>query len=122
MKKTLTNLGVLLSAMGIAVCGQAFGGESTDPVFRPPLIQQVSAQQTVPAAKPASAVAPPQQVPTSRWDTQEPVQTPEQSTGPVAAGCGQYAVGDLCCAPGCQFIVGVEATFFWPQFSREFLS
>ncbi len=120
MKKSLTKFGMLLTAMGIAASGQAFGGEQTEPVFRPPLIQQVSAQQTVPAAKPAPE--PPQQVPTSRWEAQEPLQTPEQPTGPVAAGCGQYAVGDLCCAPGCQFIVGIEATFFWPQLSRSFLT
>ncbi len=120
MKKSLSKFGMLLTAMGIAASGQAFGGDQTEPVFRPPLIQQVSAQQTVPAAKPAPE--PPQQVPTSRWETQEPIQTPEQPSGPVAAGCGQYAVGDLCCAPGCQFIVGIEATFFWPQLSREFLS
>jgi hypothetical protein len=138
MKTTRKWIYTLTAALGCAVSSPAFGGEFTEPVFRPPLInqasaisqtanpasgvQQVSAQSAVPqATTPAAA---PQQVPTSRWDTQEPIQTPEQPTQPMAAmtpgSCASYDAG--CCYPGCQFIVGVEATFFFPQFSRNFLN
>jgi hypothetical protein len=124
MKTTRKWFSSLIVALGCAAGSQAYGDEATEPVFRPPLIKQVSAQQTVPpaaAAVPAPTATPPQQVPTSRWDAQEPLQTPEQdqplvATGGYTAGCDAY------CAPGVQFIAGVEATFFFPQFSRDFMS
>lgn len=132
MKTTRKWFYTLTAALGCAASSPVFGGEFTEPVFRPPLInqasavQQVSAQQAIPQAT-APAVPPaPQQVPTSRWDAQEPIQTPEQPSQPAAAlapgSCAAYSYGDPCCGPSCQFIVGVEATFFFPQFSREFLN
>ena len=122
MKKTLKSGWARWSwRWGCAASGQAFGGETTEPVFRPPLIKQVSAQQTVQPAVPTPAESPaaePQQVPTSRWDAQEPIQTPEQATWSRDGGCDGM-LSATCYGPGCQFIVGIEATFFWPQFSRD---
>jgi len=114
----------LFAAIGCAAGSSALGGEFTEPVFRPPLIQQVSAQQTIPQAAPSPPTVPatgePQQVPTSRWDAQEPIQTPEAPlTGVGPNGC---AACTTCYDPCLQFVVGVEATMFWPQISRSFLN
>ena len=125
MKTTQKWFCSLIAAIGCAAGSSALGGEFTEPVFRPPLIQQVSAQQTVPAATGAApAVDPaaaPQQVPTSRWDVQEPIQTPENSLT-IAGPNGNCAACTTCYDPCCQFIVGIEATMFWPQISRSFLN
>lgn len=125
MKTTQKWFCSLIAATGCAASSSALGGEFTEPVFRPPLIQQVSAQQTVPPAAPSAPSVPaaeaPQQVPTSRWDMQEPLQTPEGSLA-TAAPDGNCAVCTTCCDPGLQFVVGVEATMFWPQISRSFLN
>ena len=142
MKTTRKWFCTLTAVLGCAASSPVFGGEFTEPVFRPPLInqasaikqvpdvastvQQVSAQSAVPQATATAAPTAPQQVPTSRWDAQEPIQTPEQTGQPVAAmapgSCAAYPCGDDCCYTGCQFIVGVEATFFFPQISRNFLN
>jgi hypothetical protein len=59
------------------------------------------------------------------WDAQEPVTPPPaiqkapNTNGASAAGdCGTC---ESCCMPGFSWIVSVEATFFWPQFNRNFL-
>ncbi len=114
----------LMAAIGCAAGSSALGGEFTEPVFRPPLIQQVSAQQTIPQAAPVppavTETGEPQQVPTSRWDAQEPIQTPEAPlTGVGPNGCSTCTT---CYEPCLQFVVGVEATMFWPQISRSFLN
>lgn len=112
MKTNRQWLSALAAAIGCAVGMPVLGNDSNDgsyqdqSVFRPTLVQQsISAEQ--------------EQVPTSRWDAQEPVQTPEQDVAGIPAGaCAS-------CAPtpdfGLQFIAGIEATFFWPQLSRTFL-
>ncbi len=125
MKTTQKWFCSLTAAIGCAAGSSALGGEFTEPVFRPPLIQQVSAQQTIPQAAPTPPTVPaagePQQVPTNRWDVQEPIQTPESDLS-AAAPNGSCAVCTTCCDPRLQFIVGVEATLFWPQISRSFLN
>jgi hypothetical protein len=112
MKTSRQWLIALTAAIGCGVGMPVLGNESNDgsyqdqSVFRPALVQQ----------SPATAG---EQVPTSRWDAQEPVQTPEQDVPGIPPGaCAS-------CAPtpdfGLQFIAGIEATFFWPQLSRPFL-
>lgn len=60
----------------------------------------------------------------SRWDAPTPP-APEGETveSPIlgAPGCGDCGACESCCTPGFQWIVGVEATFFWPQFNRDLL-
>ncbi len=114
----------LVVAIGCAFGAPASAEESladsyqNQPVFRPPLIRQTAAQvSTSPATADPAA---PQQVPTSRWDIQEPVQTPEQE-GLTVATTGNCASCEIGCGPRLQFIAGVEATFFFPQISRTFL-
>jgi hypothetical protein len=131
MKTSKPWIYALALAVGCTLAVPAYGEEDTSavtqasqPVFRPPLIKQTSAQTPVPPpAQTTAPQPPPQQVPTSRWDAQEPIQTPEQEgAAPGAATAGPYAACPVdCCYPGCQMIVGIEATFFWPQLSRTFL-
>lgn len=101
---------VLSGAAGAPGFGDEVDSDRSGVVFRPPLIQQVAAEQTVP---------------TSRWDTQEPVQTPEQEPGavaPLTGAAGPYAPECVGCTyPGLQWVVGVEEMFLWPQLSRTFL-
>ncbi len=135
MKTSRRTFYALAMAVGCALAAPSFGDDfaadsyQSQVVFRPPLIQQTSAQQPTgqveptetTEAEPASPIpVAPGQVPTSRWDRQEPIQTPEQEA--VAASGGQYVACPTCYGPGCQFIAGIEATFFWPQFSRTFLN
>lgn len=104
MKTSKKWLSALAAALACAFGMPAFGDETNNdsfqgqPVFRPALVQQ--------------------QVPTSRWDAQEPVETPQQDIVPLAP--------DSCvCAEPCDFglrlFAGVESTFFWPQLNRSFL-
>jgi hypothetical protein len=114
MKTNIKWLRAWAVALGCAVSLPAIGNEpegsyQDESVFRPALVQQ-SAPATTPSA------------PTSRWDAQEPVQTPEEDPG----AAGSIPPGAcMTCAPtpdfGLQLIAGIEATFFWPQLSREFL-
>ncbi|MGD9724693.1 MAG: hypothetical protein AB7O59_20655 [Pirellulales bacterium] len=69
---------------------------------------------------------------------EEPVAKPESATESVVAGpstcttgcasgcttgCGScQCVDECCCAPQCSLIASAEATFFWPQFNRGFLT
>ena len=110
MKTNSIVLCAMAAALGCAMSVQGFAGETGDEaydgqgIFRPALVQQ-----SVPPT-----------VPTSRWDAQEPVETPEQESALAtsAAPC------DTCAAPcdfGLQLVAGVEATFFFPQLSRTFL-
>lgn len=103
MKRSKYWLSALAAVLGCAVGVPSFGDETNDeaygqPVFRPALVQQ--------------------QVPTSRWDAQEPVETPELDIAPVPGGTCVCAEP---CGFGLQLIAGVEATFLWPQLSRTFL-
>jgi hypothetical protein len=105
MKTSKYWLSALAAALGCAAGFPCFGDETNDesyqgqPVFRPALVQQ--------------------QVPTSRWDAQEPVETPEQDVlAPVTPGTCVCAEP---CDFGLQLVAGAEATFLWPQLSRTFL-
>ncbi|REK19283.1 MAG: hypothetical protein DWQ37_01440 [Planctomycetota bacterium] len=99
-------------AAGTQAFGEDILDDSSGPVFRPPLIKQVAAEETVPAVPPS--------VPTSRWDAQEPVQTPEgQPITDMGTACDAGCVS--CEYPGLQWVVGIEQTFLWPQLSRTFL-
>jgi hypothetical protein len=60
----------------------------------------------------------------SRWEDPAPPQTVPAVPAPnnaVVSPCGNGGCCESCCAPGFQWIVGVEGTFFWPQFNRTFL-
>lgn len=101
-------LSALVATIGCAVGSPGLADETSNPsydgqgVFRPALVQQSD----------------PPSVPTSRWDAQEPVETPEQDLKPMIDG------NCVCAAPcefGLQLVAGVESTFFWPQISRTFL-
>jgi hypothetical protein len=103
-------LRALAVALGCAISTTGFASDPADEsydgqgIFRPALVQQSS----------------PATVPTSRWDAQEPVETPEQESVPLTSAMPC----DTCAAPcdfGLQLVAGVEATFFWPQLSRTFL-
>jgi hypothetical protein len=103
MKRSKYWLSALAALLGCAVGVPSFGDETSgegygQPVFRPALVQQ--------------------QVPTSRWDAQEPVETPEEDIAPVPGGTCVCAES---CEFGLQLIAGVESTFLWPQLSRTFL-
>ncbi len=114
---------MLSVALTCASSSLTHAADFNEPVFRPPLIQQVSAQQTIAPATPPA----PQPVPTSRWETNESEAVAPAVNKPVAAMApGNFTsfggdCGDACYDPGIQFIAGIEATFFFPQFSREFL-
>lgn len=104
MKTSKFRLSALAAALGCAAGVPCFGDETNEayqgqPVFRPALVQQ--------------------QVPTSRWDVQEPVETPELDVlAPVTPGT---CVCAETCDFGLQLIADVESTFLWPQLSRTFL-
>lgn len=62
----------------------------------------------------------------SRWEDPappQPVPSAENANGngSIVAPCSTGGCVESCCSPGFQWIVGVEGTFFWPQFSRSFL-
>ena len=60
----------------------------------------------------------------SRWDAPTPppaVGETVESPILAAPACGDCSACESSCTPGFQWIVGVEATFFWPQFNRSFL-
>jgi hypothetical protein len=65
-----------------------------------------------------------EQAAVSRWEAQAPPQPMPDSPGPptATAPCGIASGCDACCDPGFQWIGSVEATFFWPQFNRQFLA
>ncbi|MEX0677275.1 MAG: hypothetical protein WD063_09380 [Pirellulales bacterium] len=105
MKTSKYWLSALAAALGCALGMPSFGDETNDesyqsqPVFRPALVQQ--------------------QVPTSRWDAQEPVETPEQDA--IAPSAPGTCVCSEPCDFGLQLVAGAEATFLWPQLSRTYL-
>jgi hypothetical protein len=90
---------VLACAWGSPSFAQQSGDDASGPVFRPALVEQ--------------------QVPTSRWDAQESVETPQQDAA-LAAGPGACVCAEPCDF-GLQLVAGVESTFLWPQLSRTFL-
>ncbi len=68
------------------------------------------------------------------WDTEQattsqqappaPVETPAPApaAAQAPAGCCSLPCDDVCCDPVYSLIANVEATFFWPQFHRDFLT
>ena len=103
MKRSKYWLSTLAAMLGCALGNSSFGDETSDAVYGQPVFRQALVQQ---------------QVPTSRWDAQEPVETPEQDFASVP---GSTCVCAESCEFGLQLIAGVESTFLWPQLSRTFL-
>jgi hypothetical protein len=125
MKTSKKWLGVLAAVFGCAA--PALGGD----LLQTPLGQ--SQATSAPVGQTQVYTAPVGQTPlvqptgaTSRWD--EPA-APATISAPATqslapAACGQVPCEncDECCGPRFQFIASVEGTFFWPQFSRNFLT
>lgn len=128
MKTSKKWLGVLAVVLGFATT--AFGGD----LLQTPLGQ--SPTTTTPAGQTQAYTAPVGQEPlvqqtgaTSRWDDPADPATGNapaaQSLAPATCGqvpCGNCGACDDCCGHCWHVIASVEGTFFWPQFSRNFLT
>ncbi len=58
----------------------------------------------------------------SKWaDPAAPQSVPDAGVGAAPSAAGFGGTCESCCTPGFQWIIGVEGTFFWPQFNRNFL-
>jgi hypothetical protein len=114
-------LRALVVAVGCALCGPAYGDdgiaeksfESSSSYFR--------------LASESKWNEDPENVPSPF--AEEPLATPKPEGGIAegpSAGCGEAldcgCVGTCCCPPERSLVASVETTFFWPQFTRSFLT
>jgi hypothetical protein len=95
----------------LCVLATALGCASPAIGFADPISTEKTADQT-----------PILQTAVSRWEDPAPPQEGSAATNnAVVSPCGSGGSCESCCSPGFQWIVGVEGTFFWPQFNRPFL-
>ena len=121
MNRKCLRLRALVVALGCALAGEAYGddaGFGSSPDSSSSFLRLASASSW---NKDAEDVPSP--------FTEEPVAKP-QSDGDFASDCASSCeeqldcgcVGTCCCPPERSLIASVEATFFWPQFNRNFLT
>lgn len=108
-------------ALGCALPGQMYGADaSADPSFE-------SSSSFVRLVSSSSWNSQTEDEPSPF--TEEPIASPEPETGVASggmSGCQEQLecceVEECCCPPPCSLIASAEATFFWPQFNRNFLT
>ena len=110
----------LIVALGCALPGQTYGDDAS-------LVQSFESSSSLRLVSPATWNEEPEAEPSPF--TEEPLASPEPEDG-LASDCTSSCdeqldcgcVGTCCCPPEYSLIASAEATFFWPQMNRNFLT